>query len=112
MKLREIPAYQSKYLKAADLRGRSVKATISAITLEEFMNRTTKAREKSAVIWFEGKNKGLVINKTRLIQLEEIFSTDDTDRYLGHQVCLNPTRYNGKDTIFISQVPQEEPRNG
>lgn len=107
MRLRDIPVYQSRYLRVEDLKGRSVAVEIRAVTLEEYFNKRTRAKEKMAVLWFAGKQKGLCINRTRLAQLEEIFGTDDADCYSCRRVLLHPTKQHGKETIFIGGVPED-----
>ena len=102
MKLGNLPVYQSRYLKAADLQGRTVRVTIQKVSLEEFYDRERREQIQQAVLWFQGKQKGLVINKTRLTQLIEIFGSDETDQYLHQPVVLHPTKQRGKDTVAIS----------
>lgn len=110
MNLRDLPAYQSKYLHHSDLLGRMVKAVIERVTVEEFYNQQTRQTDQNGVLWFTGKQKGLVINKTRLGQLETIFGSSNTDDWLGHAVMLSPTKQRGKDTIFINPSSNGEQR--
>ena len=105
-KLSNLPAYQSKYLRAADLQGRPVRVTIERVTIDELRDRSG-AVNRQAVVWMVGKQKGLVINKTRLAQLIEILGTDESDGYIGSIVMLHPTKQSGKDTIAISAVPDD-----
>jgi len=107
MKLGNLPMYQSKYLSPSDLQGRAVRVTIEKVTLEEMYNRAENKKEKQAVLWFAGKQKGLIINRTRLAQLVGIFGTDESDRYHGQQVILTPSKQAGKDTIHIHAAPVE-----
>ncbi|MCG3208593.1 MAG: hypothetical protein FOGNACKC_02204 [Anaerolineae bacterium] len=102
MKLNDMPVYQSKYLKASDLQGRTAKVTIEKVTVEDFYDRESRETQQQAVLRFVGKTKGLVINKTRLAQLIELFGTDESTTYHGKQVLLHPTKQRGKDTIAIS----------
>ena len=103
--------YQSKYLSPSDLQGRAVRVTIEKVTLEEMYNRNAaqgeERKSKQAVLWFVGKHKGLIINRTRLAQLVGIFGTDESDKYHGQQVILTPSKQAGKDTIHIHAAMQE-----
>ena len=107
MKLGNLPVYQSRSLKAADLQGRTVRVTIEKVSLEEFYDRERREQIQQAVLWFQGKQKGLVINKTRLAQLIEIFGSDETDLDLHQPVVLHPTQQRVKDTVAISAIPSE-----
>ena len=101
-------AYQSKYLSPSDLQGRAVRVTIEKVTIEEMYNRADNTRSKQAVLWFAGKQKGLIINRTRLAQLVGIFGTDESDKYHGQMILLTPSKQAGKDTIHIIAAPAGE----
>lgn len=105
MNLSNLDVYQSSYLKAGDLQGRSVRVTISEVTIDDIYDRRQRKTVQYGVLWFQGKKKGLVINKTRLAQLIEIFGTDNAEAYTNHQVILTPARQSGKDTISIVALP-------
>lgn len=107
MKLNNLPAYQSKYIKATDLQGRTARVLIEKVTLEEFYSQERRETIQQAVLWFKGKQKGLVVNKTRKDQLEGIFGTDETDAYVEQAVLISPTKQRGKDTVAIASVPIE-----
>lgn len=51
-------AFSSKYVKVADLKGKQVKAVVSHVTMETFGN------DELPVLYFNGKEKGIVLNKT------------------------------------------------
>lgn len=77
-------AFPSTYLKAADLQGRTVSAVIGRIELEEI------GGEHKPIIYFQGKDKGLVLNKTNANNIAAVFG-DDTDDWIGGTIQLFPT---------------------
>lgn len=77
-------AFPSKYLKAADIpEGRRVTVTINSVAME-LVSRT----DKRPVIYFEGKTKGMVLNKTNSKMISRIAKSDDTDNWIGVQISL------------------------
>ncbi len=98
MKLSE--AYPSSFLKADDLQGRDVIATISSVELETIGQGADK--EQKLVIGFKGKEKKLVCNKTNAGTIGQLYG-DETDDWIGKQVILTArdVEYQGKTTLAI-----------
>jgi len=98
MKLSE--AYPSSFLKADDLQGRDVIATISSVELESIGQGADK--EQKLVIGFRGKEKKLVCNKTNAGTIGQLYG-DETDDWIGKQVILTArdVEYQGKTTLAI-----------
>jgi hypothetical protein len=102
-------AFPSKYLKAADLQDKQVNAVMSHVTME------TIGDDNRPVLYFQGKEKGLVLNKTNGNTLAYAFG-DDTDEWRGGEIVLFPTMvdFQGKTTAAIRcRVPprkQEPPK--
>jgi hypothetical protein len=69
-------AFPSKYLKANDLKGNRVTVTMSHVDYE------TIAEERKAVLFFRGKEKGLVLNKTNASMIVELTGTTETDDWM------------------------------
>jgi hypothetical protein len=84
MKIGEV--FPSKYLKAADLQGRNVTVEIKHVELEE----VGSDRETRPVIYFVGKDKGLVLNKTNADVIGAI-AGDETDDWVGVKIVLFET---------------------
>jgi hypothetical protein len=84
MKLSE--AFPSNFLKAADLQGRRVTVTISHVKFEDIGD------DHKPVVYFRGKDKGLVLNKTNGNMIAEVAGNDDTDNWGGVAIVLYPTR--------------------
>lgn len=75
-------AFPSTFLKAADLSGRRALVTISHVTMEDIGD------EHKPVLFFAGKEKGLVLNKTNANAITEITGTDETDGWRGKAIVL------------------------
>jgi len=76
-------AFAGEYLRAADLMGRDVPVTVKRVVLEE----VGKERDERPVVYFQGKAKGLVLNKTNANTIAAAFG-DDTDDWIGADVVL------------------------
>lgn len=76
-------AFPSKYLRAADLHGRSVRVVIQRIEMES----VAQGEPAKPVLYFQGKEKGVVLNKTNAINLSSVFG-DDSDSWIGATVEL------------------------
>lgn len=79
-KLSEV--FTGNFLKAEDLKGKSVKVKISDVEVKEFDDG------KKIILKFEGKDKGLVANKTNCAIIEEVTGSDDTDDWIGKSITL------------------------
>ena len=80
-------AFPSKYLRASDLNGASPTVTIDRVDFEP-VGRT---REMKGVVYFVGKSKGLVLNKTNATKIMELVGSAETDDWPGGRVCLYTT---------------------
>jgi hypothetical protein len=99
--------FKGSYLKADDLNGRRVRVTIEDVTMEEIGHDDKK--ERRAVAHFEGKDKGLVLNKTNWSILEEVCNSQDSDDWAGYTVTLYVAKvdYQGKrvPAVRVSDQP-------
>lgn len=100
-------AFPSNYLKAADLQQRTITVTIEKVAFEQ----VGREREQKAVIYFAGKTKGLVCNKTNAKKLIEISGSALTEDWTGLSVALYPTEteFGGEtvDCIRIKAAPSQ-----
>jgi hypothetical protein len=89
--------FPSKYLKAAELNGRSYKLTISAFSIEDAGDG-----ERKPVIHFQGAEKGLMLNKTNAFEIAAAYG-EETDAWMGRQIEVFPstTQYQGRVTPCI-----------
>src|SRR5271154_3877823 len=78
--------YGSKYLSAADLGDRKIKATIARIRKEELRQDNGASRGKF-VLFFEGVDKGLVLNQTNKMVLVDALGKNPAS-WIGATVGL------------------------
>ena len=98
-------AFPSTYLKAADLAGRRAIVTISHVKLEDVGD------DAKPILYFQGKEKGLVLNKTNANMITEITGSDETDHWKGKAIVLYVTKvdYQGKR---VDGIRVDYPANG
>ena len=91
-----LDAFPSKYLKAADLDGREIRVTMERIEME------TIGDDEKPVLYFKGKNKGVVLNKTNSNNIGMVYGFD-YDFWPGQPVVLyeSMTDFQGKTTPCI-----------
>ena len=82
LQMRINEAYPSKWLKAADLQGKTVTVKVHSVTMEQFMDGSSKP-----ALWFKGREKALILNKTNAMTLSSVYG-DDTDNWTGKPVEL------------------------
>lgn len=90
-------AFPSSYLKAADLGNKRVPVTISHIDMEKL------GEDNKAIVYFSGKEKGLVLNVTNKNMIVEICGSTETDEWVGKKIMLYSTKvdFQGKRTDAI-----------
>jgi len=88
--------HPSKWLRASDLGGKDVSVKIRAIQVEE-IGEGDDAKSKP-VAYFEGHEKGLVLNKTNTATLTTLFG-DEVEGVIGNTVVLYETQVNFKGTM-------------
>lgn len=83
-------AFPSKYVKAADLPGdRHVSVTIDRVEVENVAGSDNPDDEKP-VLYFVGKQKGMVLNKTNATTVSSAYG-DETDEWHGKPILLYVT---------------------
>jgi hypothetical protein len=97
--------YPSDYLRAADLHGKSPVVTILRVSEDE----VGANRDLKPIIFFEGKDKGLILNKTNSTSLADMFG-GETENWIGERITLFETSvsYQGKTVpaIRIRMAPR------
>ncbi len=81
MKVSEL--FPSKYLRGADLAGHAASVIIEHVMLESFFDSETKETVKKPVLYFQGKQKGLVLSKTLAYKIADILQSEDMDSWKG-----------------------------
>jgi len=76
-------AFPSKYLKSADLMGKRIPVTIDRVDFEE----VAQNENDKPVLYFQGKERGMVLNKTNTDRLCSAFGYD-TDGWNGKEIHL------------------------
>ena len=92
--------FKSKYLRASDLQGRSVELTIDRVEMDEV------GGDQKPVAYFEGKNRGLVLNQTNARAIETL-AGEDMDAWTGTRIELfsTPVSFKGQVTDGIRVRP-------
>lgn len=92
-------AFPSKYLKASDLGEAQPVVTIDHVAMEEVGQK----KEKRPVLYFQGKDKGVVLNRTNSNKIVEILGSADTDEWEGQRIKLyaSTTSFAGEEVECI-----------
>ena len=107
-------AFPSNYFKASDLNGSAVVVTVREVKVEQI----GRDRDTKPVVYFQGKEKGLVLNKTNARKIAEISGSNDTEDWSGTAIAIYPTttEFAGEEVECIrvkapkaSQKPQRVP---
>lgn len=78
-------AFPSKYLRAEDLKDREVAVIIDHVTMEEI----GQEKQMKPAIYFRGKQKGVILNKTNATNIATAYGSD-MDNWSGQSVILFP----------------------
>jgi len=83
--------FPSQFLKASDLQGREIRLTMGRVEREKI------GQDQRLVLYFEGKERGLVLNKTNANTIGDGYG-DDTDDWYKQPIILFSvkTDYQGK----------------
>lgn len=97
-------AFPSKYIKADDLQGREVTVTIDRVEMENIGQGQNQDRKP--VAYFQGKQKGLVLNKTNSMNIASVYGPE-TSGWTGRQVTLFSAwvDYQGKSVQAVRVRP-------
>lgn len=97
-------AFPSNYLKAADLKGQVVTVVMANVAHEKIGD------DDKLILYFDGKDKGLVLNKTNANNIAAIYGPE-TDSWRGQKVALATAwvDFQGRSVEAIRVRP---PQNG
>jgi hypothetical protein len=94
-------AFPSKYLKASDFEEGPRDVVIVRVIVEP----VGKERLMKPILYFEGEEKGLVLNKTNASKLTSILGSKDTTHWTGKTVtCFSATVEFGGDMIDAIRI--------
>jgi len=111
LKMKMTDLFPSKYLRAADLQGRSRVVTIDHVTHEDFKDDGVTV--KKTVVHFKRNGTGtapLVVNKTNWKMLVAITGAEDDDDWAGYRIELRSEKVNSPggrivDSIRVHEAP-------
>jgi hypothetical protein len=101
-------AFPSKYLKASDL-DNEISVKIRSIAFEE----VGQNKDRRPIAYFEGIDKGVVLNKTRSNGIIRASGSEETDDWVGVTVLLYPstTQFQGEEVECIG-IRAPRPKKG
>jgi hypothetical protein len=82
--------FPSKYVRAADLNGRTITLTIKELRVEDMTNHSGE-KERKPVLYFEKATKGLVLNRTNALIIAGLYG-DESDAWRGKRISIYPAR--------------------
>lgn len=96
--------FPSKYIKATDLQGREATVVIERAEIE------TLGDDRKLVLYFKGKEKGLVTNRTNADRIAHMYGTN-TDMWIGQPVVLfcDMVNFQGRVVEAIRVRPPTRP---
>lgn len=101
--------YPSKYVKAADLRGKDVVVTIDDIEPRHELVSKGNRKEHKPVVYLRGKEKMWVLNKTNAKTIAGMYG-NEVKKWIGKSVTLFPTTVQaGGQTHDCIRVRPEKP---
>lgn len=99
--------FPSKYLKAADLQGHAVKVKVRDVVSETIGN------DRKLVMYFQNRDKGMVLNKTNARTIGDLYG-DDTDDWVDKvvEVFAMKVEFNGRMVDGLRVRVPPPPRQG
>lgn len=100
-----------EFLYAFDLQGREVDVRIAKISGDTITGVGGK-KSKKPKVWFDGKEKPLILNATNCKTIAKIVGSDDTDKWIGQWVTLFPTTCQaaGGETVDCIRIRPVAPK--
>lgn len=103
-------AFPSNYLKASDLQNKAVTVAIDRVEIEELKSRN--GSDTKPVLYFQGKDKGLVLNRTNSRVISQLYGTE-TEDWQGQKVELYTAMVDfAGDTVEAIRVRAPRRQNG
>jgi hypothetical protein len=95
--------FDSEYLGAWDLVGKDVTVAINRVVAGTVIGSSGR-KAKKPIVYFEGKEKGLLINKTNAKTISTLYG-NDTAAWAGKLITLFPTQTQfGSETMDCIRV--------
>ncbi len=96
----------SDYLKAADLKGKSVNLEIKGVNSAEFTDDKGNTKSK-ALLEFKGKDKMAVLNITNTRALVNAYGPDSDD-WIGKKIVLSVRQTPLGDGLGVTPMPADD----
>jgi hypothetical protein len=84
-------AFPSTFLKAYDLKGKTPTVTIDRVEFQQVRGGRTGSVETKPIVYFTGKGKGLLLNKTNARAILAIAGSAITEDWTGVAITLYAT---------------------
>lgn len=99
--MRDDELFPGKYLRAADLDGHEPIVTIDRTEVRQMGD------VRKLVVYFKGKAKGIVVNRTNFTAIAEITGQPDSDDWTGHRIKLVTAKvdFQGRRVLAIRIEP-------
>lgn len=102
--------FDSDFIRAWDLGGRSRVLTIEKVERGTLKNPRGKKEEHKPVIWFKGAKRAFAANKTNAKTIATLYG-NDTTQWIGKSVELYPTRTQfGSEEVDCIRIRPSIPR--
>lgn len=103
--------FPSRFLSGDEINGHVVPVVISSVK-KEIVNEGTPKQEEVLVVYFEGKERGMRLNKTRANEIKDITGSDDTDMWKGKKAALYTRPQNAFGELHnVLHVKKDDARN-
>lgn len=100
--------FDRDYIGAWDLEGKDVTVTIVKVEPRVLTSQGNK-KDKRPILWFDGKEKGMVMNKTNSKTVAGLYGTDTT-QWIGKRVTIYPTTTSaGGETVDCIRIRNTVP---
>lgn len=101
--------FPSRYLCAADLRGKDVTVVIESIAPRDELVRIGGGKEHKPVMKFKGKEKALVLNRTNAKAIAKLYG-NEVLAWIGKSITIYPTTATfGKEQVEAIRVRPRTP---
>lgn len=102
--------FEREFLGAWDLQGRDVTVEIESVRASELFIVSANQKKKKPVVSFKGTPKKLVLNKTNMTVVANLYGFD-TRQWVGRKITLYPTTARcGKETVDAIRIRPKVPQ--
>jgi hypothetical protein len=103
--------FDSAYIGAWDLQGKDATVTIARVVAGELAKAGTSKKDKAPIMYFEGKDKGMVLNKTNMRAIAGIYGGFKVKDWIGKPITIFATTCQfGPNTVDCIRVRPTAPR--